>query len=467
MYDDEWYPLPANSILLRWQAFMFGRPLTIASHHFDTQLPSYCDPSIDKSGRLYLPNIALFRLAFILGDIMDDAVSVRTVPYENVQANDRALTQWMDNLPPELDLDEYRVARSLASPNLATRRLGVQSVIIRTSYYHIRFTLHRPYASANPNTSQPSSSSSASKASTISPEKQAQSLEIAVGAADKLITMVGQSRPDFMANSALAVPGHMNWGPFHCFSAAMFFSFQLIANPEQPGAGLFRQSIRKAISTLEQSRGTPVSDKAYAILTALTPLYSPEFPQMAPEERDKLRAQTLGVVRKLAFPYHDSHDPRRYVDSPSARGTVESPANSNSLSPPTTHMVSTMSQQYDSLQSHNVSSMRTSSNVYPGQQTHPHHLGALAEPPQVPAQMVTHPQSLAGVSTSYGASSHPYSQHGQQPVYQDNRYIPYVSVDEATMWGAAVGFGQGEWSQFLDGFKPEVSTAASRHSHTS
>jgi hypothetical protein len=127
---------------------MFGRPITIASHHFDTQLPSYCDPAIDKNGRLYLPNIALFKLAFILGDIMDDAVSVRPVPYESVLANDRALAQWMDNLPTELDLDEFRVARSLASSNAAQRRLGVQSVIIRTSYYHIRFTLHRPYASS-------------------------------------------------------------------------------------------------------------------------------------------------------------------------------------------------------------------------------------------------------------------------------------------------------------------------------
>ena len=94
---------------------MFGRPLVIASHHFDTQLPSYCDPALDKTGRLYLPNIALFRLAFILGDIMDDAVSVRPVPYERIQANDRALAQWFDSMPQELDMDEYRVARSLAS----------------------------------------------------------------------------------------------------------------------------------------------------------------------------------------------------------------------------------------------------------------------------------------------------------------------------------------------------------------
>lgn len=457
-------------LLERWQAFMFGRPLTIASHHFDTQLPSYCDPSVDKTGRLYLPNIALFRLAFILGDIMDDAVSVRTVPYENVLANDRALTQWMENLPPEMDLDEYRVARSLASGTLATRRLGVQSVIIRTSYYHIRFTLHRPYASANPNSPGPALSAGKS---TVSPEKQAQSLEIAVGAADKLITMVGQSRPDFLANSSLAVPGHMNWGPFHCFSAAMFFSFQLIANPEQPGAGLFRQSIRKAMSTLEQSRGQPVSDKAYAILSNLTPLYSPDFPQMSPEERDKLRGQKLGVVKRLAFPYHDSHDPRRYGDSPSARGTVGSPANSNSLSPPA-QIMTTLPQPYESLQSsHNISSIRTAVNhMYPHQHQQQQnvnsssHLPSVTESPQPHPQMVTHPQSLAGVSTSYSAPVS-YSAVNQTQMYENpaSRYVPYGHQVDEGIWGAAIGFGQGEWSQFLDGYKPEVSPPVNGRQH--
>ena len=150
---------------------MFGRPLAFASHHFDTQLPSYCDPAVDKTGRLYLPNIALFRLAHILGDIIDDAVSVRPVPYDSIQANDRALTRWMEDLPVELDLDEYRVARSLASPNTPTRRLGVQSVCVRASYYHIRFTLHRPYVT-NP------SNSAISNNKSIDPAKSAQSLEI-------------------------------------------------------------------------------------------------------------------------------------------------------------------------------------------------------------------------------------------------------------------------------------------------
>ena len=431
---------------------MFGRPLAIASHHFDTQFPSYCDPAVDKSGRLYLPNIALFRLAFILGDIMDDAVSVRPVPYENVQANDRALTQWMDNLPQELDLDDYRVARSLASTNTAVRRLGVQSVIIRTSYYHIRFTLHRPYASANANSSK-------SKPSSIEPSKCAQSLEIAVGAADKLITMTGQSHPDFLANSSLAVPGHMNWGPFHCFSAAMFFSFQLIANPDQPGAGLFRASIRKAITTLEQSRGVAVADKSLDILQALAPLYSTDFPLESTDVREKQRAQIFGTVRKLAFPYHDSHDPRRFGESPGGRGTMSSPANSSSVSPPMS-MISTLPQQYDSIQSHTLPLCIPSSTFPTHQQTltHTAHMQNMSQSPQ--SQVITHSQNLTPTPTAYQPT---YTMHPQQhPIYSDPIRYQYGHPVDDSMWGAAIGFGQGEWTQFLDGLRPEVSSS-NRH----
>lgn len=439
---------------------MFGRPITIASHHFDTQLPSYSDP-VDKTGRLYLPNIALFRLAFILGDIMDDAVSVRPVPYESVLANDRALAQWMDNLPRELDLDEFRVARYLASSTVAERRLAVQSVIIRTSYYHIRFTLHRPYASSAANGKGVLKDDS-------TPAKSAQSLEIAVSAADKLITMVGQSRPDFLANSSLAVPGHMNWGPFHCFSAAMFFSFQLIANPDQAGSGLFRESIRKAITTLEQSRGIAVADKAYDILQALAPLYSPEFPLMSAEVRDKKRAQVLGTVRKLAFPYHDSHDPRRFGESPNGRGPMSSPANSSSVSPPLP-VLSALPQHYDTIESHmRFSSSAASANLTTNSSppsnnvatlySSPHchqslaqvHVQNPTQSPQAPVHVpaVAHPQTYQYTTNTMtvGQPSH---------LYSDPRY--YVQPVEENIWGAAIGFGQGEWAQLLDGLRPDVS----------
>ncbi|KAJ7667601.1 hypothetical protein DFH06DRAFT_1183020 [Mycena polygramma] len=413
-------------LLERWQAFMFGRPITISSHHFDTQLPSYCDPSVDKSGRLYLPNIALFRLAFILGDIMDDAVSVRPVPYDSVQANDRALTQWMDNLPPELDLDEYRLARNLASSNLATRRLGVQSVIVRTSYYHIRFTLHRPYANASTNLSKMNGEL----------PKSAQSLEIAVNAADKLITMTAQSRPDFLTNSAFAGgAGHMNWGPFHCFSAAMFFSFQLIANPDQPGANLFRSSIRKAMATLEQSRGVAVADKGYDILQSLSPLYSAEFPLQPPEMREKEKAKILGVVRKLAFPYHDSHDPRRLGESPSARGAASSPSNSNSVSPPMN--MSPALPQYEGI--HNVSSLRSAPGPGPiyTQSTHSPDGTHMRSPQQMSPTVMSHPHSVPT--------------------------LPGSSPRRRQVWGAAIGFGHGEWTQFLDVLRPEQATNPARH----
>ncbi|KAJ7873396.1 hypothetical protein B0H14DRAFT_2720565 [Mycena olivaceomarginata] len=357
-------------LLERWQAFTFGRPITISSHHFDTQLPSYCDPSVDKS------------------DIMDDAVSVRPVPYDSVQANDRALTQWMDNLPAELDLDEYRLARNLASSNLATPPPGVQSVIVRTSYYHIRFTLHRPYANASINSKMTS------------------------GELPKLITMTAQSRPDFITNTALAVPGHMNWGPFHCFSAAMFFSFQLIANPDQPGASLFRSSIRKAMATLEQARGSAVADKGYNILQSLAPLYSVEFPQQSPDIREKEKARILSVVRKLAFPYHDSHDPRRMGESPSGRGAASSPSNSNSVSPPMNgaHALP----YHEGL--HNLSSMRTAPPIYTTTQSPD---GPMRSPQQT--QM------------SPTVVSHPH----------------YNSSYPSAIWGPAIGFGQSEWNQFL------------------
>ncbi|KAJ7477152.1 fungal-specific transcription factor domain-containing protein [Mycena galericulata] len=442
-------------LLERWQAFMFGRPITISSHHFDTQLPSYCDPGVDKTGRLYLPNIALFRLAFILGDIMDDAVSVRPVPYDSVQANDRALTQWMDNLPSELDLDEYRLARNLASSNPATRRLGVQSVIIRTSYYHIRFTLHRPYASAN-----------ASKMANGELPKSAQSLEIAVNAADKLITMTGQSRPDFLNSSALSVPGHMNWGPFHCFSAAMFFSFQLIANPDQPGANLFRQSIRKAMATLEQSRGVAVADKGYDILQSLAPLYATDFPRSDPEAREKEKAKILGVVRKLAFPYHDSHDPRRLGESPTARGAASSPSNSNSVSPPmpVVHPLP----HYSEGMHHNLSSVRTAAPGPPGiytQSTQSPEGSHTMRSPMSPTVM-SHPHSLNMPSSSPSGYNPPYHlPPPQQPYSADAaRYTQYPHpVDEEAVWGAAIGFGHGEWTQFLDVLRPEQAGSSSRH----
>ncbi|KAG2159053.1 fungal-specific transcription factor domain-containing protein [Suillus bovinus] len=339
-------------LLERWQAFMFGRPLAVASHHFDTQLPSVSPiiPTNPPQPRLYAPNLALFRLAYVLGDIMDSAVSLRSVSYDTIMAHDKALANWMDNLPQELDLDEFRIARALASSDIVTRRLGVQSVIIRTSYYHIRFTLHRPYASASPslflNDKDKHDKPEKDPKDAAKSERQANSLDIAVGSADKLITLVDHARPDFLANASLAVPGHMSWGPFHVFSAAMFFSFQLISNPNQPGAGLFRANIKKALGTLDLSRGQAVADRALDILGALQPLYEVGFADMEASERESVKGRVLGLVKTLAFPYHDQSRSLRSgaADSPhnysggSPSGYMGSPPGGNSVDyPPHTH----------------------------------------------------------------------------------------------------------------------------------
>ncbi|KAI0043687.1 hypothetical protein FA95DRAFT_1563059 [Auriscalpium vulgare] len=299
-------------LLERWQAFMFGRPLAIASHHFDTHLPSYVDPDIDPSGRLYDANIALFRLAYILGDIMDDAISLRTVPYDSVMAKDQLLQEWWDTLPAEIDIDDYNLVRSLASPETAIRRLGVQSIIVRAAFLHIRFTMHRPYASVVRD--QP---------------KMVYSLDAAVNAADKLVALSAQAHPELRNNAALSVPGHLNWGPFHCFSAAMFFSFQLINDPDQPGARMFRKNVLRAVNTLEHCRGMPVADKALAILKALGPLYTESFISDMPEARERKKAAVLPMVRSLQFPYHDSPSvPLGAPESP-RNGALSSPGQSS------------------------------------------------------------------------------------------------------------------------------------------
>ena len=421
---------------------MFGRPTSISARHYNTHLPSYCDPSVDKTGRLYLPNIALFRLAYVLGDIMEDAVSFRAVPYSSIQEQDGQLVRWMEALPPELDLDEYRIARYLASPDNSVRRLGVQSVIVRSAYYHIRFTLHRPYAHI------PSS------------------LEAAVGAASQLITLVSQTRADFLSNSALAVPGHMNWGPFHLFSGAMFFSFQLISHPDQPAAKLFRENVRKALLCLEQSRWMPIADKALTILEALKPLYSDEFLSEPPEERERRKAQVLKLVKTLAFPYQDTPYTRS-GETPESGSSEDSPATMLSVTPSQTGLYdvrppnpSTVSHTQLPVSSMQWTPISPETNIprpYPHGTNQPPP-GVVPNNPMAPSMTGPLPPSTSALSNAVHVG--PYS----DPMYQ----IPGPSghqagidnlnqfgtqflhpADQGSMWGASIGFGMGEWQQFI------------------
>jgi hypothetical protein len=117
---------------------------------------------------------------------MDDAVSLRPVLYDSILAHDRALSQWLESLPEEIVLDDCALAMSLASTVPAILRLGVLCVVVRMAFYHIRFTLHRPYASASGKLS-----------------RKAESVETAIVAADLLIKIADQTLADFHANQLL------------------------------------------------------------------------------------------------------------------------------------------------------------------------------------------------------------------------------------------------------------------------
>ncbi|KZT74513.1 hypothetical protein DAEQUDRAFT_720690 [Daedalea quercina L-15889] len=471
----------------RWQAFMFGRPLHVASHHFETNLPTVRDPDIEKAvGRLHLPNLALFKLAFILGHIMDDAVSFKTIQYTSVQEKDKMLTEWYNDLPAELKLDEYALRAGLLSGDKETRRLAVQSVIDRCAHLHIRFTLHRPYI------------------------KVQTSLDAAVESASELITLSAHAYSVQVAQGAQGVPGHLNWFPFHVFSAAMFFSFQLITNPDVPGKDAFREQVRKAMALLERARWLPVAEKALTILQALQPLYSEELVMQPAEQRALKKAEVLKVVKTLAFPYQDpptgreADAPRGAAYAPSAQlggalaqagvpqqqrmdgwmaqaqrqppamqAYAQAPMSARPMQkslpmqappPPTdalpySHAQAMQTQQPSAsggmagmlsqmaggqMASQTYSQMNMGGYTMAGMPAMMPQRSMQQQPSQQPPQQQHHAQAHS-YSTAAATAATMDGQNGQLTAY-----MPPAPADESSMWGASVGFGMTEWAQFLD-----------------
>lgn len=288
----------------RWSAFLLGRPLGISNHHFDTCMPGPLDPSIDPSQRQHLPLVLIFRLVEILGVMMDDVVSVRPVPHERIMAHDKNLQQWFESFPEELNFDDYQMAKALSSDILSVRREGLISLCMRVMYNHIRFTLHRPYAKP---AKYAAAECSTGQGRGITEAQFEISLEIAISAADRVLHHATQAKHDFVANKMLLVPGHLNWGMVHMFNAAMFFVNQILADPEQPGANLFRGNVKRGIVMAESLKGLPVSDKAFSILAALAPLCEEvqnmhNMSEHQLEERENKRKRILSFVQRLSFP---------------------------------------------------------------------------------------------------------------------------------------------------------------------
>jgi hypothetical protein len=94
--------------------------------------------------------------------------------------------------------DRPRLPRSLsgvAIPAHDRRRIAVQSIITRTAFYHIRFTLHRPYA--------------------IGPdsEKTRESRKIAIDSAEKLLALAKQTSPGYLDGNTQIIAGDSSFHP--------------------------------------------------------------------------------------------------------------------------------------------------------------------------------------------------------------------------------------------------------------
>lgn len=231
-----------------------------------------------------------------------------------------------------------------------------------------------------------------------------------------------------------AVPGHSNWASFHIFSAALFFCFQLISDPNQPGASHFRASIQRAAVILEQSPYVAVADKAFKILDALSPLYSSDFSTEGTEAREEKRARVLSLVRNFTFPYHDSpRHPRSSMASLRARASLNSPTDSAG---------SILSSGFDFEQQvlPPISSIRNDQQQLP-LLSHTH-----LSPSQPNSQ--DHHMSIPPLQNYPSLDLPP--PYNQPPEPQGLSQGAYANPGDEAMWGAAIGFGQAEWLSFLD-----------------
>ncbi|KAI0319924.1 CHAT domain-containing protein [Amylostereum chailletii] len=269
----------------RCQAFIMGRPLSIASHHFNTRLPYSTGHSNDK-GRMYVGPIALLRLYHLVGEFMFDVTSFQSVPYGTILDKDNLLQEWFDTLSSELSLDDQSLARSLSSSILSIRRFAIQGLVLRTHFFHTRFTLH--HAASVPLQQD-------------SPEKTT-SMNMAVEAAGKLIALVLHIQPQDLGESSASVMTYLSMIPYHVLSSALFLALLILDDPFKPSHQTFRHNIGDAVTVLERFAGKPYADKALSIMRVMAPLCSELAVLEGREEFQKKKADALAQVNAFAFP---------------------------------------------------------------------------------------------------------------------------------------------------------------------
>lgn len=242
----------------------------------------------------------------------------------------------------------------------------------------------------------------------------------------------------------------------------MFFVFQLIADPSQPGANLFRSNIQKALNVLNQSRDTPHVPKSLHVLNTLKPLYDAEFGRLGVEERERLKGRVLSRVRGLAFPYHDWTQQQQEEHSRRDEGSSEGDIQDTSTLDSSLRVQTPISSIRDSLVENGRGGETWNQvkdrNDLPSSSTTTR---TVLRTTHNDNQYVFDPRSLVGPSPQTTFSSAPFGAAQTQHLYSlgGEDQMDWSTggggeggmMDDAEMdFGMSLGFGEGEWISFLE-----------------
>jgi hypothetical protein len=422
---------------------MFGRPYGISSRHFDTQLPVAYNTVDDKSSPVYTVHILLFRLAYLMGELMD-ATSLRSAPYGTILDHDRLLQEWLETLPADIVMDDITLAQSITAPLAATRRAGVQGAALRLAFLHARFAFHRAHAG------------STGVLCGETPE-MATSMALAVDAASTLLTTGTQLHPTSLGPHAANVVAHLSSLPQHVCAAAVFLTLLIAENPTRLDFQHLRSSVAHAAADLTRFVGRPFADKALNVLRALEPAYA-EPPVQDDEKAQVLRtANALARARAVVFlgqqPYTPVTSPQPgwqpepsvspgevlpppVVDIAHSPQIVWAPGRSTPQNPP---------RKRARLQG---PSSLMSGTSYSAPATPKGDLSSfIMSPTQHPKAHIHPQQELQG----HGAG--PTSQSGPMLNFEQSSGLPAFKVPNTTqdsMWSTSIGFEKGELGQFFD-----------------
>ena len=425
---------------------MFGRPYSISSRHFDTQLPVAYNTVDDKSSPVYTVHILLFRLAYLMGELTD-ATFLRPVPYGAILDHDRLLQEWLETLPADIGMDDVTLAQSITAPLAATRRTGVQGAALRLAFLHARFALHRAHVGGN------------GSMCGDTPE-MATSMALAVDAANALLTTGTQLYPTSLGPHAANVVAHLSSLPQHVCAAAVFLTLLISENPTRLDFQPLRSSVAHAAADLTRFVGRPFADKALNVLRALEPAYA-EPPVQEDEKGQTLRtANALARARAVVFLAQQPYTP---VASPHPGWQPESSVSPCEVLPPPAVDVSQSPQilwaasrslqnppprKRARLQGPTSLMSSTTSFSAPATPNGDSLSPFIMSPTPHPKPHNLHPQHELQGHTSgpspRSASVLNFEQSSGLPAFK----VPNTGQD--SMWSTSMGFEKGELGQFFD-----------------